>query len=65
MALQMSEEIKEISSNLTITDMRIINTFIEHVATRGIIKPVDFLVIGNIYEKIKTLLKQDDSQISS
>lgn len=63
--LIMSEEVKEISSNLTITDMRVINTLIEHVASKGIIKPVDFVLVGSIYEKIKLLLQQDDKDNSA
>lgn len=62
----MSEEIqvKEISSNLTLSDMKVINNLIEGVAARGLFKPSEFTVFGNIYEKINVLLKSNDSKVS-
>lgn len=53
-------QFKEISSNLTLSDMKVINNLIEGVAQKGLIKPSDFIVFGNIYEKIQALLKVSD-----
>jgi len=53
----MNDNIKEISSNLTLTDLKIINNLIELISTKGLIRPADFSVIGNIYEKINALLQ--------
>ena len=57
----MSEEVREISSNLTISDLKVINTLIEIISSKGIIKPADFVIVGNIYEKIKQVLKNDET----
>lgn len=51
-------ETEEISSNLTLSDLKIINNIIEGVSSKGLIKPTEFTAIGSIYEKISSLLKQ-------
>jgi len=48
---------KEISSELTVSDLKILNNIIEMVANKGLIKPIDFTIVGSIYEKINALLK--------
>jgi hypothetical protein len=53
-------QVKEITSNLTISDMRAINTLIEGAAARGLFKPSDFNLFGSIYEKISALLKTEN-----
>ena len=60
----MNEESKEISSNLTLSDMRVINSIIEHVSSKGVFKAADYTIIGSIYDKIATLLKATDEQQS-
>lgn len=57
-----NEEQKEISSELTLSDMKIINNIIELVASKGLFRPSDFCIIGNIYDKINNLLKDNESQ---
>ena len=54
------QEVKEISSNLTISDMKAISTLIEGAAARGLFKPSDFNLFGSIYDKISALLKTED-----
>jgi len=51
------EDIQELSTNLTLTEMKSINSLIEVAAQRGIFKPQDFIVFGTIYEKILALFK--------
>ena len=58
-------QVKEISSNLTISDMKLINTLIEGVAAKGLFKPSDFTIFGSIYEKISALLKTEDSKTNN
>jgi hypothetical protein len=58
----MNEESKEISSNLTLSDMRVINSIIDHVASKGVFKAADYTIIGSIYDKIASLLKATDEQ---
>ena len=53
---------KEISSDLTVSDLRILNNIIEMVATKGLIKPVDYITVGSIYNKITNLLKTVSEQ---
>jgi len=61
MGLQMSED-KEISTSLTISDMKIINNLIELVSAKGLIKPNDFTLIGSIYEKINMVIKSSANE---
>jgi len=55
------KQVKEIATELTLTDMRVINNIIEFVASKGLFKPSDYNTIGNIYEKIKQLLSTNES----
>jgi len=48
---------REISSNLTLSDMKAINTLIEVASVKGIFKASDLTLFGAIYEKIVSLLK--------
>lgn len=57
----MSED-KEISTSLTISDMKIINNLIELVSAKGLIKPNDFTLIGSIYEKINMVIKSSANE---
>ena len=61
MGLQMSED-KEISTSLTISDMKIINNLIELVSAKGLIRPNDFTLIGSIYEKINMVIKSSANE---
>jgi hypothetical protein len=55
----MNEE-KEISTDLTLSDLKIINNLIELISAKGLIRPQDFTAIGNVYEKIQATLKEAD-----
>jgi hypothetical protein len=57
----MSED-KEISTSLTISDMKIINNLIELVSAKGLIRPTDFTTIGSIYEKINMVIKSSANE---
>lgn len=57
----MSED-KEISTSLTISDMKIINNLIELISAKGLIRPNDFTLIGSIYEKINTVIKASSNE---
>ncbi len=57
----MSED-KEISTSLTISDMKIINNLIELVAAKGLIRPADFNIMGSIYEKINMVIKSSANE---
>jgi len=57
----MSED-KEISTSLTISDMKIINNLIELVSAKGLIRPNDFTLIGSIYEKINMVIKSSANE---
>lgn len=48
---------KEITSDLTVTDLRVLNNLIEMVSSKGLVRPADFMLIGSIYNKISALLK--------
>lgn len=51
-----TESVKEVSTNLTISDMKIINNIIQLASSRGLFKPAEFTVVGTIYEKINSIL---------
>lgn len=56
---------QEISSDLTVSDLRILNNIIEMVSAKGLIKPSDFTIVGTIYNKITALLKSvSDQQVN-
>ena len=57
----MSED-KEISTSLTISDMKIINKLIELVYAKGLIRPTDFTTIGSIYDKINMVIKSSANE---
>ena len=57
----MSED-KEISTSLTISDMKIINNLIELVSAKGLIRPTDFTTIGSIYDKINMVIKSSANE---
>jgi len=57
----MTNSEKEISTDLTLSDLKTINNLIEGIAQKGLIKPNDFNVVGTIYEKINMILKQPAS----
>jgi hypothetical protein len=44
--------------------MRVINSIIDHVSSKGIFKAADYTLIGSIYDKIAALLKVTDEQQS-
>ena len=58
----MKPEEREISTNLTISDMKIINNVIDLVSSKGLIKAADFTLLGNIYDKIANIVKQVDNE---
>jgi hypothetical protein len=55
---------KEISTELTLSDMRVINNIIEFAAAKGIIRPNDYTIIGSIYEKISQLVNNESKPSS-
>lgn len=57
-------EDKEISSSLTISDMKVINNLIEVVSSKGLIRPTDFTLIGSIYEKINAVIKSVSNTVN-
>jgi hypothetical protein len=62
MGLMMSDTAdKEISTDLTLSDLKIINNLIEVAATKGIIRPADYTILGNIYEKIASIINEKKS----
>lgn len=56
----MNLEEKEISTSLTLNDLRILNNIIDLVASKGLIKASDYTLLGGIYDKIATVIKQVD-----
>ena len=61
----MDRQVKEISTELTLSDMKVINNIIDLTASKGLIRAADFTLVGSIYEKINLLLKNNDTQSNS
>lgn len=50
------ESVKEVSTSLTISDMKVISNIMQLASSRGLFKPAEFIVIGTIFEKINSIL---------
>jgi len=50
------ETVREVSTNLTISDMKVISNIIQLASSRGLFKPTEFTVVGTIFEKINSIL---------
>lgn len=48
---------QELSTNLTVGDLRIISSLIEACTQRGVFKAQELSIIGVIYDKINLILK--------
>jgi len=59
-----TQSAREISTELTLSDMKVINNIIEFAALKGIIKPNDFTLVGSVYEKISQLLSNESKSKS-
>jgi len=51
---------KEISTDLTLSDLKTINNLIEVITAKGLVRPADFTTIGSIYEKINAIIGKPD-----
>lgn len=47
---------EELSTNLTIGDLKTISSIIEACTSRGTFKPAELTIVGTIYEKISSIL---------
>lgn len=52
--------VKEISTSLTVEDIKILAGLIEAVSSRGAIRPVEFLPIGNVFNKLVSILQSPE-----
>jgi hypothetical protein len=52
---------KEITSELTISDMKVIANIIEVLVGRGALKAKDLTLIGSIYDKVAQVINSNDS----
>ena len=53
---------KEISTDLTLSDLKTINNLIEVITAKGLIRPADFTTLGSIYEKINAIINKPDDK---
>jgi len=59
------ETVKELSTNLTISDMKVINNIIQLASSRGLFKPSEFLVVGTIFDKINGIIATVNNESNS
>ena len=52
----MKEE-QELSTDLTLADLSAIASIIEAIVSRGALRPQELSLVGAIYEKVTTILK--------
>jgi len=57
-----NKQTREISTELTLSDMKVINNIIDLTASKGLIRAADFILVGSIYDKINILLKDNEVQ---
>jgi hypothetical protein len=50
------EIVKEMSTNLTVSDMKVINNIIQLAGSKGLFKVSEFVIVGNIFEKINSIV---------
>ena len=50
------ESVKEVSTSLTISDMKVISNIMQLASSRGLFKPAEFVIVGTIFEKISSIL---------
>ena len=48
---------QEVSTNLTIADLRILTSLIEACTHRGVFKAQELTIIGTVYDKIVQIIK--------
>lgn len=48
----MESQESEVSTSLTLKDIQLMKTIIEGCSNRGVFKASEFLIVGNLYEKI-------------
>ena len=55
---------EELSTNITVGDLKTIGSIIEACTSRGVFKPNELVIVGTIYEKITSLLNsiKDEDQ---
>lgn len=58
----MSENNTELSTNLTVGDIKVIATLIESCSLRGFFKAAELSIIGGVYDKVKSVLSALDAQ---
>lgn len=57
-------EIKEteVSTSLTLKDIQLMKTILEGCAMRGVFKASEFLIVGNLYEKICSTISNIENE---
>ncbi len=60
----MPEEIAEVEKTYTVTskEIQVILSVIDVVSTRGGFKPSEFKLVGELFEKLSELLKEDQKK---
>lgn len=65
MSSNQEESVRELSTNLTISDMKIISNIIQLASSKGLFKPSEFTIVGSIFEKINNIVASVNNESSS
>lgn len=57
-----NENVKEISTSLTVEDIKILAGIIEACSNRGAIRAVEFIPVGNVFNKLVSILQNTESK---
>jgi len=52
----MNQETTELTTNLTLSDLKVIATLIEACSTKGIFRAGDLTTVGGVYDKLLSIL---------
>jgi hypothetical protein len=53
----MNKEDEQLSTDLTVADLKVVTALIEACTTRGVFKANELTIIGKVYDKIAAILK--------
>jgi hypothetical protein len=53
-------DIKELQTELTVTDLKIIAQIIDLASSKGLFKGSDMLAVGMVYKKIEDVVKNEN-----
>jgi hypothetical protein len=57
-----NENTKEISTSLTVEDIKVLAGLIEVCSARGVIRPAEFIPVGTLFNKLVSILQNTENK---